>query len=882
MKVSDLFETRVAEKIEPVIKVGETADESKLANEIGSYVVTPLIERCLDDFLEHYTDTFLKNTTEIGVWISGYFGSGKSHLAKIMGMLAENRSLNKIRACERFIPRIPQDAPLRDSIIRNLKSMDRCETRVLAFNINTLADSRSTPLPKMLLTQYYISQGYSSNLLYAKVIEAELDKHGKLDALHNAVETRTKRPWSDIKQNMSFYKKFLYEAVCEVAGDVFSTPQDVENALKEAETGELFNVSFLIDTVLKDLSQHERKQKKAQRLIWVLDESGQWIENNTGRLAQLQALVEEAATKGQGKIWLVVTTHGDMGSIYTEAHALDGDMKKIEGRFRFKPALTTENIELVLEERLFKKNRDGKLDIENLYNSHSGVLRGIGELSNTSQNMPPCTLDKFVTYYPFFPYQVHLLPEIVKTIRSKGGRGEQMSGSTRTLLAITQDILRVGRRNYLDQEVGVMVSFDEVYNNLCGGSEISPDIRTDISKIKDVVKGGTESTTKVAEILYLIRELAYIPRTIDNLARLLVETAEEDIPTVIARISPELERLMGAKLVAKIGEEYEFLTGEKRSFEEDIGTIETQYKQQDRETGFKDFFIYDSGNAYWRNWLKSDVVNYHNKEFNFKLIVDDISVARTQGYVTLKLFSPLAVLGGSTLQDAEKESMGSGEQNTIYFVSSRIQGFDRDLTRFLAMKEIIEKWKGDPSKPDEARKLVQEKDSNDLPKLEKNVIEGIKDGIRMGHIVFRGASRSITVSSNQTPGDALRAEMAEFLASIFTKFDKVPVQVSDDQKAIQEVLIGGPSQLNDVKALKIYDKEGKIDLNAPLLDAIRMLISTEQVAKRRVLGRKLIENFTEPPYGWDSNAIRIGVAALVRTGVIKILINEKSPIGQDD
>src|SRR5207249_4053709 len=90
MKIADLFETRVEEKIEPVIKVGERGDEHKLASEIGSYVVTPMIESYLDDMLEHYTDTFLNKTTEIGIWISGYFGSGKSHFAKILSLLAGN------------------------------------------------------------------------------------------------------------------------------------------------------------------------------------------------------------------------------------------------------------------------------------------------------------------------------------------------------------------------------------------------------------------------------------------------------------------------------------------------------------------------------------------------------------------------------------------------------------------------------------------------------------------------------------------------------------------------------------------------------------------------------------------------------------------------
>ena len=96
MNIADLFETRVEEKIEPVIKVGERGDEHKLAAEIGSYVVTPMIEAYLDDMLEHYTDTFLQKTTEIGIWISGYFGSGKSHFAKILSLLAGNPVLEGV------------------------------------------------------------------------------------------------------------------------------------------------------------------------------------------------------------------------------------------------------------------------------------------------------------------------------------------------------------------------------------------------------------------------------------------------------------------------------------------------------------------------------------------------------------------------------------------------------------------------------------------------------------------------------------------------------------------------------------------------------------------------------------------------------------------
>ena len=877
MKIADLFETRVEDKIEPVIKVGERGDERKLAGEIGTYVVTPMIEAYLDDMLEHYTDTFLNKTTEIGIWISGYLGSGKSHFAKIVSLLVGSPVLEGVPASKRFESRVPHGAPRRASILRSLSRVGDCQTDVLAFNLNTLADSRSRPLPALLLSQYYLSCGYSSNLIYARVIEAELDKQDKLSALHAAVEKRANKPWSEIQKNLSFYRTHLYNAACEVAPEVFSSPQDVDQSLKEAERGELHNVAFLVDTILFDLKEHAAKTKKQQRLLLVLDESGDWIGDDQGRLSQLQALVEEAAIKGQGKLWIVVTTHGDMGSIYKEARALEGAMHKIEDRFRFKPALTTENIELVLEERLFKKRIAGRQQIENLYETRgSGLLRGLGELANvTSRTLPVCTKEKFATYYPFFPYQVHLIPDIVKALRSKGGRGEQMSGSTRTLLAITQDILRAGRRKYLDEALGALVTFDEIYNNLSGEGEISPDVRTELSRLKDTVPGATALTPKVAEVLYLIREVPFVPRTKDNIARLLVESVDDDLITVLARVEPELSRLMAAGMVARIGEEYEFLTGERRTFEEEVTTIEQQYMQQDRERGLKDNFVQEPGKNHWRRWLDSDVVTHREQEFYFKPVIDGFVLSGSKGDVTLKLYTTLS-FGRITLGDLENQSLRSDEQSTLFFLCGRVNAFDQDLTRYLAMKEVIGNWKGDPHKSEDARKLAQDRESDDLPKLERKVVDGLKEGIRTGHLVFRGSSRQVGVRPGQTSGGALRSEMASYWPTLYPKFDKVPVRITNDQKAIQDVLAGETNTAKDVAALKLYDKAGKIDLNCPLVDAIRIYLATEQTKRqKKVCGQDLLAALCGIGYGWDPNAVRVGVAALVRAGAVKVVVVQK-------
>lgn len=866
MFIQEIFETRLEEKIEPVIKVGERQDAQKLAAEIGSYVVTPTIEKYTDAFLEHYTDTFRTRTTENGVWISGYFGSGKSHLAKILALLAENPTLDGIPAAKRFEARLPVQAPARASILRSLSRLSQCDTRVLAFNINTLADSKTTPLARILLSQYYRSKGYGANFLYARVIEAELDRRGKLEELHSAATQLAHKPWEAIQSNPNFYARALYQAACQVAPDVFQSPDEVARALKNAEQGELYSIQFLVQTILEDLEARQQTLGKPCRVLFVLDESGQWIEDDAGRLAQLQALVEEAGDKGQGKIWVMLTTHEDMGSIYQNARALRGDMKKIEGRFRFKFSLTTENIELVLEDRIFRKTLAGRTETAAVYEENPGVLRDLGELKNTSQRLPECSQERFTTFYPFLPYHIHLIPEIVKGLRSAGGRGEQLSGSTRTLLAITQDILRAGRRAYLRAPVGTLVSFDEVFGNLAGEGEISPDVRREMSRIEEVVPGAGPLTRHIAEVLYLVQQLPYVPRSLDNLARLLVEQTTDDLPGVIHRLRPELERLIQARLVAKTGEEYEFLTGERRTFEEEVAQEMAGLKLQDLESGL-------DGLAR-ANPLGFSTVPYKEHEFPLRIRIDDTLVSK-EGAVELRLSSPLAALGGLKASDLENASLRPDEQYSLFALCDRIAGFDAHLRYYLATKNVVDRWKGDPHKSEQARKLAADRETTDLAKLRGAVLSDFQEGVRRCQVIFRGASRAVFPKTNQTPADALRQELAAFWPTLYNKYDRVPVRLLKEQQAILDVLGGVRNLSSDVQELRLFDKSGQVDLNAPLLDALRVFLATRQERSERTLGQDLLAHFTTPPYGWDAGCLRVGVAALLRAGALRVQIEKK-------
>ena len=374
-------------------------------------------------------------------------------------------------------------------------------------------------------------------------------------------------------------------------------------------------------------------------------------------------------------------------------------------------------------------------------------------------------------------------------------------------------------------------------------------------------------------MLFLIREIAYVPRTIDNLARLLVEQSTDDLAGLIARIKPELDRLAQAKLVARIGEEYEFLTGERRTFEGAVQQEASELRWQDLEAGLKVFATTEITGF--------QTVSYREFEFPVRIALDGEKVTK-DGSIEVRITSPLAALAGTKVSDLEDLSLRPEDAQTLFVPCDRITGFDQHLKRFLAMKRVVDAWKGDPQKSEEAHKLAAERESLDLDKLKRKVSDGIRDGLRRAQVVFKGSARAVSSKSGQTPGEALRAELASFWPTLYPKYEKVPVRIVNEQKAVLDVLKGSKDLTNDVRELKLYDKAGQLDPRSPLLDEIRVFLSRRQDRKERTLGKDLVAQFDGPPYGWDPGAVRVGVAALVRAAAVRVVIGKKPYTNPDD
>ena len=158
MKVRTMFEKPIDRDIKGVIKVGQK-DEENIFQELDEYVVTKQLSRHFRDFFDAYQKSLHQETDNMGVWISGFFGSGKSHFLKILSYLLENKEVENTRAIDFFQGKI--EDPM---VYANMKQAGEASCDVILFNIDSKSnyDVKNTKeaLIKVFVKVFYDMQGY--------------------------------------------------------------------------------------------------------------------------------------------------------------------------------------------------------------------------------------------------------------------------------------------------------------------------------------------------------------------------------------------------------------------------------------------------------------------------------------------------------------------------------------------------------------------------------------------------------------------------------------------------------------------------------------------------------------------------------------------------
>lgn len=289
MVIQNMFVEDINRKINGVVKVDE--DENKvLEQELNEYVITRELKRHFADFFNTYAEAFDEPTADTGVWISGFFGSGKSHFLKMLSYLLENKEVNGIRTVERFRKKFEDDPGTFMQVDRATKG----ETETILFNIDYEGsiNKDKTAVLRVFAKVFYNHLGFFGSNLKVAMLEQYITQQGKMDEFCRLIEEKKGKPWTEVRKAFAFNGKFIKPALAE-ALDI--SEEDANNWFNDKSATEL-SVSQLVE----DINAYVSTKPANFRLLFMVDEAGQYVGTDTDMLLNLQSLVEKIGSECRG------------------------------------------------------------------------------------------------------------------------------------------------------------------------------------------------------------------------------------------------------------------------------------------------------------------------------------------------------------------------------------------------------------------------------------------------------------------------------------------------------------------------------------------------------------------------------------------------------
>jgi len=861
MAIRDLFATRIQERIEPVVKIADRRP-AVLAGELSALVVTPQWEQYLRRSLDAYVDAADRDDEQaIGIWISGFFGSGKSLLLKVLGALLEGGELQGRAVHQLFLDRLPANSPDRAELQRLLTAATRrVSATAVGGNLHALIGDSADALALITFKLFAQARGYTTNWALAWAVEYQLDRRGSTADFRQRAAGLCGCGWEDIAADADFYADQLCQAAAETLPEHFAGGAPAVERAVAGTTRNGIDARMLVDrlrTWCEALDGGGRRHK----VLLQLDELGQWIGGDPhNRTMQVAALAEEAAAHGGGRVWIGVTAHGDVQeqsqNVQQEYYA------KIVQRFGTRCKLSNEEMGQVVEQRVLQKTQPGRLDLEQRFDARSGELADLGTLERPRRVYAAPNRQNFALFYPYLPWTVAVVPDIVKNIALAAKRGEALSGATRTMIGVVQGGI-IETPGLLDAPVGQLLSLADVYDQV--SSDVPIETKTDLNSVAKSVPGATALTARVARGLYLLGKAEHIPPTLENVTRALAGRLDTDLGALRRQVQAELGRLIDAGYAKQVGEEYEFLSTQQRGFQARVRERQGELESRSYELiqALKEF---EGAEAF--RFDQPAIAG--GREIPLRLEIDERIVRNPIASATVRVYSPLQrALDPAIGDDATLNQRSNGEPNSIIVRLADAPELRKKLALVLATDQVAEETLNAAPNGAEAE-VARQARQNDLPSFRADVRRLLAQSVRSATLFFRGSSYQL--AAGDSPAEAVRATLAQLLPQIYPRFADVPRRIVNEETAVRAALAGTTAN-SDLQELGVYKADKSINEAHVLLTTLRGELPVEGQDMLPALAEQVRAKLAGPPFGWDGNCVKVGLALLLRCSGCKLIDN---------
>lgn len=847
MQIKEMFAKPIDRDLQGVIIVGQ--DEiANVKQELEEYVVTRELQKHFADFFAAYKTGIIGNTSKTGVWISGFFGSGKSHFLKILSYLLENKEIAGKKAIDYFVGQQADGISPKISdpiVLADMQLAAGTPTDVVLFNIDSKSDSGSKQnkdaIVNVFLKVFNEMQGYCGAMPFLADLERRLNEEGKYEEFKQKFEENYGDAWVDSRQDFNFIQDEIVDTLVDMD---FMSEAAARNWCEKA--AEPYKIS--IEDFAKRVKSYIDRKGNNHHVAFLVDEVGQYIGEDSNLMLNLQTVREELGKECNGKAWVIVTSQQDIDSI---TKVKGNDFSKIQGRFDTRISLSSANVDEVIKKRILDKNDTAAQMLRLLYEQKATTIKNKIKFNDGVEKKLYEDKDDFALVYPFVPYQFNLLASVLTSIRTHGASGKHLSEGERSMLAMFKE----SAMNYKEHEEGTLIPFHAFYDALenfldhshrgviikaYDSNFINPDHKT-----KDVF------AINVLKTLFMIKYVNDVEANIDNITSLMISDIEDDRIELKAKVEAALKVLQLQMLVQKNGEIYVFLTDEEQEINREIENQNVEMAEVINKTSemiFEDIFK-DKRYRY-------PVFN-GRYAFGFNSVVDDRPYKANQNYdIGVHILTPAADIG----TDETTLRMASGQGKEVLVVLPDDRSFMDEIQRYLKIE-----------------KFLRLNTSSALPQYEM-----IKEGKRL-EMRERNANARLYLSESLKD------------AKIYVNGDKAQINAKEVSNSINEALgrlvstvyhklsyIDAAYSENDIRGMFTTSKqnslnlEGGIEPNVHALDDVLGYIADNTHMHMKTSMKSIKDRFMKAPYGFVEDDVHWLVAKLFHRGDLALYVNGSS------
>ena len=849
MKIRDLFRKPIDRPINGVIKADQK-DAGSIWQELDEYVVTKQLSEHFRKFFDVYLaamdnprDPVL--TDRMGVWVSGFFGSGKSHFIKILSYLLENyEAVDPATGNKRLAATFFDEHKIKDPLLlADIQRATRSKAEVILFNIDAKADKNSErdKILQVFLRVFNEKLGFSGDAPYIANMERYLVSQGAYESFQDEFQKIHGTAW--VKERDAF--GFLRDEV--VAALAIALKMSNASAAKWFDDAKK-DFSINIEGFAKLLRDYLDSKGSDSRIIFLVDEVGQFIGNDTHLMLSLQTITEQLGTLCNGRAWVIVTSQEDIEAAIGEANrARSQDFSKIQGRFHTRLSLASSNTDEVIGERLLAKTEAAHEILRDVYETQGDIINNqLSFVGNSVVMRGYRDAADYVGAYPFAPYQFTLLQKIFEAIRKVGATGQHLSRGERSLL----DAFQSAAKANADKGTDVLVPLYDFYPSI--ESFLDTAVKRSIDQAAEDASLEPQDI-RLLKVLFLIRHIAdVIKPSIDNLATLCLSKIDADKLQLKRDIQQSLERLERQRLVNRNGDLWFFLTNEERDIAREIGHVEVSSAEKSRllaEIIFEE--VLEGQTKVRHRETKGD--------YDFNRLLDAAPYRNATHALTLEVLSPLG--DDYELQKSNVCILRSAESHGRALIRlAEGERLDVELTLYRQIEKFVDSPKASTATPSLKKILLERKDEN--RERRARLVSQIGDLLVRGDFYAKGQR---VLSKASAPSTLLDELITYLITNTYNKLPYLKVRLNDP--------------LSEIKALLSIDEIGQRQLalggeegNPQALEEVRQYLQLS-ATQNRVLLSDVIDRFTGIPFGWKPDwEVVLMVTRLFMAGEIKLTL----------